>query len=228
MKKLLLPLLLIIALPALAQETEYRITSQKSIDCDKETLFAYNSSGSINPSCVKEIIDLWGKENIDSLFYDADGKLISRDYYEYYEGETEHIVHAEYSYNEKGLKTNVKYFDGDGYRQEPSEEVFFYYNDNNQMIRMEYSIDGVVEEKYEYSYNDKGLMLEEIAYEDYGWGSLSICGATNPIIEKALNNLTKLKDCEAHATYIVEKADLDALRSLLINLTCEPIFYNEY
>ena len=173
MKKLLLPLLLIIALPALAQETEYRITSQKSIDCDNETLFAYNSSGSINPSCVKEIIDLWGKENIDSLFYDADGKIISRDYYEYYEGETEHIAHAEYFYNEQGLKTNVKYFDGDGYRQELSEEVFFYYNDNNQMIRMEYSIDGVVEEKYEYSYNDKGLMLEEIAYEDYGWGFTS-------------------------------------------------------
>ena len=31
-----------------------------------------------------------------------------------------------------------------------------------------------------------------------------------------------------HSTSLVEKADLDALRSLLINLTCEPIFYNEY
>lgn len=173
MKKLLLPLLLIIALPALAQETEYRITSQKSIDCDKETLFSYNSDNSGSPSCVTEIIDLWGKENIDSLFYDADGKVISRDYYEYYEGETEHLTHAEYFYNEKGLKTNVKYFDGDGYRKEPSEEVFFYYNDNNQMIRMEYAVDGVIEEKYDYSYNAKGLMSEEIAYEDYGWGFTS-------------------------------------------------------
>ena len=58
--------------------------------------------------------------------------------------------------------------------------------------------------------------------------ALSICSATNPIVEKAIKNLKKLNNCEAHATYIVEKADLEALRSLLINLTCEPIFYNEH
>ena len=43
-----------------------------------------------------------------------------------------------------------------------------------------------------------------------------------------IKNLKKLNNCDCHATYIVEKADLDALRSLLINLTCEPIFNNEY
>lgn len=54
--------------------------------------------------------------------------------------------------------------------------------------------------------------------------SLSICSATNSMVKKALSNLKKLNSCDAHATYIVEKADLEALRSLLINLTCEPIF----
>ena len=44
------------------------------------------------------------------------------------------------------------------------------------------------------------------------------------MVKKALSNLKKLNSCDAHATYIVEKADLEALRSLLINLTCEPIF----
>ena len=58
--------------------------------------------------------------------------------------------------------------------------------------------------------------------------ALSICSTTNPTVEKAIKNLKKLNNCDAHATYIVEKADLDALRSLLINLTSEPIFYNEY
>ena len=58
--------------------------------------------------------------------------------------------------------------------------------------------------------------------------ALSICSATNPSASKALKNLKKLKNCDAHATCIIEKADLDACRSLLINLTCEPIFYNEY
>ena len=57
--------------------------------------------------------------------------------------------------------------------------------------------------------------------------ALSICSATNAIVEKAIKNLKKLNNCDAHATYIVEKADLDALRNLLINLTCEPIFNND-
>jgi len=56
--------------------------------------------------------------------------------------------------------------------------------------------------------------------------ALSICSTTNPMAAKALKNLKKLKNCDCHATYIVEKADLEALRSLLINLTCEPIFNN--
>ncbi|MDD2435592.1 MAG: DUF1846 domain-containing protein [Bacilli bacterium] len=56
--------------------------------------------------------------------------------------------------------------------------------------------------------------------------ALSICSATNPIIEKALSNLSKLKNCEAHATYIVQNGDLNILRNLEINLTCEPEFYS--
>ena len=58
--------------------------------------------------------------------------------------------------------------------------------------------------------------------------ALSICSATNPSASKALKNLKKLKNCDAHGTCIMDKADLDSCRSLLINLTCEPIFYNEY
>lgn len=58
--------------------------------------------------------------------------------------------------------------------------------------------------------------------------ALSICSATNSIVEKAIKNLKKLNNCDAHATYIVEQADLEALRSLLINLTCDPIFNIEY
>lgn len=54
--------------------------------------------------------------------------------------------------------------------------------------------------------------------------SLSICSATNDVVKKALNNLKNIKNCDAHATYIVEASDLESLRSLKINLTCEPIF----
>ncbi len=58
--------------------------------------------------------------------------------------------------------------------------------------------------------------------------ALSICSTTNPMASKAIKNLKKLNNCDAHATYIVEKNDLEALRSLLINITSESIFYNEY
>lgn len=52
--------------------------------------------------------------------------------------------------------------------------------------------------------------------------ALSICSATTPIIEKALNNLKKLKGAEAQATYIVTNGDKKTFQNLNINLTCEP------
>lgn len=57
--------------------------------------------------------------------------------------------------------------------------------------------------------------------------ALSICSTTNPMVEKALDNLSKLKDCEAHATYIAENGDKKALKKLNINLTCESEFISE-
>ena len=39
-------------------------------------------------------------------------------------------------------------------------------------------------------------------------------------IKSVIENLKKLNNCDCHATYIVEKADLDALRSLLMVLKC--------
>ena len=57
--------------------------------------------------------------------------------------------------------------------------------------------------------------------------ALSICSVTNPLAAKAMNNLVKLKDCEAHATYIVTGTDKKKLKDLKINLTCENEFRDE-
>ncbi len=57
--------------------------------------------------------------------------------------------------------------------------------------------------------------------------ALSICSVTNPLAAKALSNIPKLKDCEAHATYIVTGADKTALKELKINITCESEFIDE-
>ena len=52
--------------------------------------------------------------------------------------------------------------------------------------------------------------------------ALSICSSTNPIIEKMLNKLTQLRGCEAHSTYIIEQSEMNVIKNLGINLTCEP------
>ena len=52
--------------------------------------------------------------------------------------------------------------------------------------------------------------------------ALSICAETNPVIEKALSSIGELKGKEAHSTYIIEKSELNVIKSLGINLSCEP------
>ncbi len=67
---------------------------------------------------------------------------------------------------------------------------------------------------------EKELSLQEVLI------ALSICSVTNPIIETALDNINKLKNCDAHSTYIIQNGDLRTLKNLGINLTCEPEFYS--
>lgn len=57
--------------------------------------------------------------------------------------------------------------------------------------------------------------------------ALSICSVTNPLAAKAMSNLPKLKNAEAHATYIVTGSDKKTLKELKINLTCENEFLEE-
>ena len=54
--------------------------------------------------------------------------------------------------------------------------------------------------------------------------ALSICAATNPVAEQAMNRLVQLRDCDAHASCILPEADLGVMRKLGVNLTCEPEF----
>ena len=57
--------------------------------------------------------------------------------------------------------------------------------------------------------------------------ALIICSVTNPLAAKAMSCLTKLKNAEAHATYIVTNGDKKTLKDLKINLTCENEFLEE-
>ena len=57
--------------------------------------------------------------------------------------------------------------------------------------------------------------------------ALSICSVTNPIIGKAIDSLKKLESCEAHSTYIIQDGELNSIKKLKINLTCEPEFLSD-
>lgn len=57
--------------------------------------------------------------------------------------------------------------------------------------------------------------------------ALSVCSVTNPVVEKALSYLSKLKNCDAHATYIVTNGDKKVLTDLGIHLTCEDKFHSD-
>jgi len=54
--------------------------------------------------------------------------------------------------------------------------------------------------------------------------ALSICAATNPTAELAMNQLKKLRGCEAHASVIPSHVDENVFRKLGVNLTCEPTY----
>ncbi|MBQ6614391.1 MAG: DUF1846 domain-containing protein [Clostridia bacterium] len=52
--------------------------------------------------------------------------------------------------------------------------------------------------------------------------ALSICAVTSPTARAALEQLDKLRDCEAHSSVILSQVDALTLKKLGINVTCEP------
>lgn len=78
-------------------------------------------------------------------------------------------------------------------------------------------LDGIYKMKQKTSYNTSYLLdLPEVLI------ALSICAVTNELVKNALDELEKLRGCEAHCSYIIGKSELNALKNLGINLTCEP------
>ena len=57
--------------------------------------------------------------------------------------------------------------------------------------------------------------------------AMSICAATNPMVEEALKQLEKLKYTEAHYTKMLNPQDEITFRKLNINITCEPEFMSQ-
>ena len=78
-------------------------------------------------------------------------------------------------------------------------------------------LESILKLKQKTSYKRKySLNLPEVLI------ALSICSKTNPVIEKTLEAIDKLRGLEAHSSYMVSTEELKVLKSLGINLTCEP------
>ena len=54
--------------------------------------------------------------------------------------------------------------------------------------------------------------------------ALSICAATNPMAEMAMQQLSKLRGCDVHSTVMLSSVDVNTFKRLGVNLTCEPKF----
>ena len=52
--------------------------------------------------------------------------------------------------------------------------------------------------------------------------ALSICAATNPLAELAMQQLGKLRGCDVHSTVMLSGVDENTFKRLGVNLTCEP------
>ncbi len=57
--------------------------------------------------------------------------------------------------------------------------------------------------------------------------ALSICAATNPTAQVAMEKLTMLKGCQAHSTTILTRNDEQTFRKLGIDITCDPEYPTE-
>ena len=54
--------------------------------------------------------------------------------------------------------------------------------------------------------------------------ALSICALTDSRAKQAMEQLSKLRDCEAHSTVILSQVDRNVFHKLGIKLTCEPTY----
>jgi uncharacterized protein (UPF0371 family) len=57
--------------------------------------------------------------------------------------------------------------------------------------------------------------------------TLSICAATNPAADLALQQLEKLRMSEAHSSVMLSNVDVNVFRQLGVNITCEPVYQNK-
>ncbi len=54
--------------------------------------------------------------------------------------------------------------------------------------------------------------------------ALSVCAVSSPEAERAIDQLSKLRGCDAHSTVILSPVDENLLKKIGVNLTTEPVY----
>ena len=103
--------------------------------------------------------------------------------------------------------------DNDGARN--ARDVNKYNSSNNTNPEGFYYLGFSYFNQYKNTQKETTLKLNEVIL------ALSICSATNPIVQNALDKLSDLNGCQLHATYIIPDSEVVILNNLGINSTSE-------
>ena len=211
MKKILLTVAMIVmALPMMAQRNDkaFRISSVVSAECEEEMYFYYSDANNTHPSCVKTIDD-WGEVNADSLFYNEAGLLERRTSYYMTEGNMP-IYSYVYAYDANGniaTCTMILHI-----IEDIAVVADYNYDENGRLLSIqtrsasEYYAELVEPERFEYLYNEAGLMAEEWYYsaedfENFELGSkIKFFYGENGVLVKEQGY-----DCDQDGDYLFEE-----------------------
>lgn len=176
MRRFLLMLLVVLALPTFAQKSySFRIDSFMSEDALETLDYQYLTPDGAEMTAIHEV-DLLEEpvmEVIDSLRYDANGNITKIDTYQLLDGVWELVCWVEYTYNEMNLRASRTNYNVWGGNAELGGIFTYEYDADGKMISWELEFMNTIYQIGECVYNADGLMEAEITKTNIagaGWG----------------------------------------------------------
>lgn len=172
MRKFLLIALVFLAAQAFAQKDyQFRMSSFMSEDALQSLTYQYLTPDGADLRAIHEI-DLVTfaepQEIIDSLTYDENGNITRVASYQLLDGMFQLVCYVDYTYNEMGLRETRKNYNVD--LNSGSHDLggiyYYYYNEQGQMTNWELDFVGIIFDKGELTYNDRGLLEKEVIYNN--------------------------------------------------------------
>ena len=169
MKKFLLVVMVILALPAFAQNYTMRISGYMSEDGYEAFDYIYETPEGTDLVCINKHDFITPMEFIDSITRDERGNILRLATWQFFEGEWILACYCDYTYNDMNLRMTRK-----NYNNLPEEGITlggtytYEYDENGNMTDWALDFSGVRYQEATISYNDKGQKeAETIMQYDY-------------------------------------------------------------